>query len=439
MMNVLYLHTHDTGRFIQPYDPAMPTPNLVKLAKDGTLFRNAYCCGPTCSPSRAALLTGEPPHMNGMYGLAHRGFELNDYSKHLANYLKQFGYETVLCGLQHECKTAYGIGYDKVYVNPRDEREDLTSWDLSNGDAAIRYIREKHEKPFFLSYGLIHTHRPYQELDTDVLPDYLKVPHCLPDHSKIRTDFARFVTSVKRADMCIGRVLDALEQEGLTDDTVIIYTTDHGIAFPFMKCNLYDTGIGVSLIIKYKTNPSKGRVCDSLVSHVDIYPTLCELLNIPKPRWLTGTSLMPLLNNEVEEVNEAIYSEINYHAAAEPQRCVRTKRYKYIKRYGEWEGYVPSNIDGGDSKSYILSGGLLEHKPEREMLFDLILDSAEGNNVIDDLSYRKIAEYMRQKLKSHMVQTNDFLLENQLPHPEGIKVNRTECMEPDSKNPEDYE
>lgn len=97
-MNILYVHTHDTGRFIQPYDGSIPTPNLMKLAKEGTLFRNAYCCGPTCSPSRAALLTGQHPHMNGMYGLAHRGFSLNDYSKHLANYLKRFGYETALFG-----------------------------------------------------------------------------------------------------------------------------------------------------------------------------------------------------------------------------------------------------------------------------------------------------------------------------------------------------
>lgn len=89
-MNILYVHTHDTGRYIEPYNPGIPTPNLLQLAMEGTLFRQAYCCGPTCSPSGAALLTGQFPHTNGMYGLAHRGFSLRDYSMHLSSYLKEF-------------------------------------------------------------------------------------------------------------------------------------------------------------------------------------------------------------------------------------------------------------------------------------------------------------------------------------------------------------
>ena len=438
-MNILYVHTHDTGRFIQPYDASIPTPNLMKLAQTGTLFRNAYCCGPTCSPSRAGLLTGQPPHQNGMYGLAHRGFSLNDYSKHLANYLKQFGYETVLFGMQHECKNPNGIGYDRVFVDPRREAEDLTSWDLSNGDAAIAYLREKHDKPFFMSYGLAHTHRPFLEIDYSINPDYLKVPHCLPDNAQTREDYAGFVTSAMRADMCIGRVLEELDRQGLTEDTLIIYTTDHGIAFPHMKCNLYDTGIGVSLIVKYKNNPSAGKIKDGLVSHVDIYPTLCDMLGIPKPEWLTGHSLMPLLNNEADEVNEAVFSEVTYHAAAEPQRCVRTKRYKYIRRYGVNDDYVPANIDEGQSKTFLLDEGLLSKHIEREMLFDLSMDPAERCNRIDDPAYADIADEMRAKLAKHMEDTDDFAGSGQWPRPEGMILNTITCIDPDSKDPSDYE
>src|SRR5947207_3061874 len=80
--NILYLHSHDTGRYIQPYGYAVPTPNLQKLASEGFLFRRAFDAAPTCSPSRAALLTGHCPHENGMLGLAHRGFSLNDYNQH---------------------------------------------------------------------------------------------------------------------------------------------------------------------------------------------------------------------------------------------------------------------------------------------------------------------------------------------------------------------
>lgn len=438
-MNVLYVHTHDTGRFIEPYDASIPTPNLMKLAKEGTLFRNAYCCGPTCSPSRAALLTGQPPHQNGMYGLAHRGFSLNDYSKHLANYLKKFGYETVLFGMQHECKNPEGIGYDRVFKDPRREAEDLTSWDLSNGDAAIAYLREKHEKPFFMSYGLAHTHRPFLEIDESVHPDYLRVPGCLPDNAQTREDYAGFVTSAMRADMCIGRVLDELDRQGLADDTLILYTTDHGIAFPHMKCTLYDTGIGVSMIMKYKGNQSAGTVKDALVSHVDVYPTLCDMLGIPKPQWLTGKSLMPILNNEALEVNDAVFSEVTYHAATEPQRCVRTKRYKYIRRYGINDDYVPANIDEGESKHFLLNEGLLSRKIDREMLFDLSFDPAERRNLINDPAYAEIAEHMRGLLAKHMADTDDFIESKNLPRPEGVIMNTITCIDPDSKDPADYE
>lgn len=438
-MNILYVHTHDTGRCIQPYDPAIPTPNLMKLAAGGTLFRNAYCCGPTCSPSRAALLTGQPPHQNGMYGLAHRGFSLNDYSKHLANYLKQFGYETALFGMQHECKRPDGIGYDRVFVDKRREAEDLTAWDLSNGDAAIAYLREKHEKPFFMSYGLAHTHRPFLEINYNVDPDYVRVPHCLPDTKETREDYAGFITSAMRADMCIGRVLEELDRLGLTDDTLILYTTDHGIAFPHMKCNLFDTGTGISLIMKYKNNPSAGKVKDGLVSHVDIYPTLCDMLGVPKPEWLTGHSLLPLLNNETDEVNDAVFSEVTYHAAAEPQRCVRTKRYKYIRRYGLTEGYVPANIDEGGSKTLLMENGLMAWKLADEMLFDLAFDPSERCNLINDPDYIGIADDMRQKLQIHMEETEDFIESGKLPRPDGMILNTVTCLDPDSKDPADYE
>jgi len=91
-MNIIYIHTHDSGRFIQPYGHAIPTPNLQRLAEEGVLFRQCYSCAPTCSPSRAALLTGMNPHSSGMLGLVHRGFSLSDPKQHLAYLLQKNGY-----------------------------------------------------------------------------------------------------------------------------------------------------------------------------------------------------------------------------------------------------------------------------------------------------------------------------------------------------------
>src|SRR4051794_36763661 len=112
--NILYLHSHDTGRYIQPYGYDVPTPNLQKLASEGILFRQAYDAAPTCSPSRASLLTGHCPHNNGMLGLAHRGFALNDYRQHLAHTLRPYGYQSTLIGIQHIAMDPRTIGYDQV-------------------------------------------------------------------------------------------------------------------------------------------------------------------------------------------------------------------------------------------------------------------------------------------------------------------------------------
>ena len=100
--NIVYINSHDTGRYVQPYGFAVQTPNIQRLAEEGVLFRQAFCANPTCSPSRASLLTGMWPHNNGMIGLAHRGARLNDYSRHLAQFMRRNGYRTVLSGGHHE-------------------------------------------------------------------------------------------------------------------------------------------------------------------------------------------------------------------------------------------------------------------------------------------------------------------------------------------------
>ncbi len=99
--NIVFLHSHNTGRFVQPYGHAVPTPHLQRLAGQGVLFRQAFAAAPTCSPSRASFLTGMYPHSCGQLGLAHRGFGMPDYSRHLVQGMKRAGYHTVLSGVEH--------------------------------------------------------------------------------------------------------------------------------------------------------------------------------------------------------------------------------------------------------------------------------------------------------------------------------------------------
>src|SRR5581483_2766702 len=112
--NILYIHSHDTGRYVQPYGHAVDTPNIQRLAEDGVLFRQAFCTAPTCSPSRASLLTGQYAHSAGMLGLAHRGFALHDYRQHLLHTLRKVGYYSARVGEEHIARVPGTVGYDRV-------------------------------------------------------------------------------------------------------------------------------------------------------------------------------------------------------------------------------------------------------------------------------------------------------------------------------------
>ncbi len=427
-MNIIYIHTHDTGRYIEPYGYNVNTPNLMQLAKDGVIFRHAYCAAPTCSPSRAALLTGMCPHSNGMLGLTHRGFGLNDNSKHLAHYLSNSNYDTALFGIQHETvhdKT--NLGYKTVYNSENKEKDKR---DVDNALKSAEYIKQKKDKPFFLSFGMSNTHRKFPKLDDTVNPNYVIPPFLFYDNNNNRTDFAEYMISVKIVDNCVGIILDAIKESGIEDDTFIFFTTDHGIAFPKMKSNLYDTGIGVSLIMKVPGNRMKGKAIDSIVSHIDVFPTICDYLKIPKPEWLQGKSLIPLLNGETDKIRDEIFAEVTFHAAYEPIRCVRTERYKYIKFFDDHEQIVPANTDASLSKTFLVDHGWLETKRAKEMLFDLYLDPVERENRINDKKYKEVYNDLAARLQKWMEDTNDPLLKGKVPKPEGAKINKLTTLDP---------
>ena len=259
-MNVIYIHTHDTGKYIEPYGAPVDTPNIMKFAKKATVFRNAHCTGPTCSPSRSGLLTGMYPHCNGMLGLAHRGFSLNDYSKHITSFFNSQGYNTVLSGIQHVSAETEKIGYSERIGDIGFEMShsfsfDTEKYDIGNAKAASEYIRKDRDAPFFLSFGMFNTHRNFPDLKEDIIPEYLSVPPTISDTYENRKDIAGFHQSLSIVDQCMGLVTDALDLSGKWNNTIVLFTTDHGLPFPGMKCTLSDWGTGVSFIMNYPGNP----------------------------------------------------------------------------------------------------------------------------------------------------------------------------------------
>lgn len=454
LRNVLYIHTHDSGRVLSPYGYKAPTPNLEDFAKEAAVFRNAYCAGPTCSPSRAAMLTGTYPHQTGMLGLAQRGFSM-DCSRHLVQYLNRNGYDTALCGIQHEAgwyldrgQGAKQIGYGEELTrdNSGYRQEDLVKWDQENAGEVCAWLRERvkreneKERPFFLSYGMYATHRRFpDEIDPEIYPELSVPPYPVPDSKETRRDFAGFLTSVKSADGCFGKVIRCLKEEGLWENTIVLFTTDHGIANPFSKCTLFDSGIGVALMMYVPGAKGNGKVMDQLVSHVDVFPTLCELLDLEKPDYLEGVSLVPLLKGGNEPVRTDIFAEINFHTSYEPARCVRTERYKYICYYDtDYLRTNLSNIDESGTKDYFMERGLKDREKYGEALYDLVYDPGERRNLVKEPEYEMVLQEMRDRLEAYEERTEDPIRSGSVEVRPGWKVNRRECQTASSKNPEDY-
>jgi N-sulfoglucosamine sulfohydrolase len=421
--NVLYLHSHDTGRYLEPYGYQVPTPNITQLANQGIVFREAFCAVPTCSGSRAALLTGQYGHSNGMLGLAHRGWVLNDYGEHIVHALREAGYWSAMIGEQHIAKRPDVIGYDRV-VKVETTRVDAVA------PSTIELIASAPREPWFLSVGFFETHREFFAPSSvgDVL--HSRPPDNIPDHPDTRRDMASYKASARSLDQGVGAVLGALDEHRLVDDTLVLFTTDHGLAFPGAKATLYDRGIGVALIMRGPGGFAGGRVIDALVSHLDIYPTLCDLAGIERPAFVQGESLLPLARREADEIHDAIYAEATYHAAYEPQRAVRTRRHKYIRRFGDRDRPVLPNTDDGPSKDLLLRLGWGERRIPSDQLYDLAFDPNEAANVFDDPAYAAVRSELTERLDRWMRDTADPLLDGPVAPPPGAEINLPDQLSP---------
>jgi arylsulfatase A-like enzyme len=276
--------------------------------------------------------------------------------------------------------------------------------------------------PFFLDVGFADTHRVYSPAEQDATR-YVRPPMPIPDAPETRLDMARYIESAKLLDRALGIVLDAIDETGLRDNTIVVCTTDHGLAFPYMKCNLTDHGTGVLLIVRGPGNLSGGRVLDALVSQVDLFPTLCDLAGIEHPDWLAGTSLLPVIDGEAGEVNEQVYSEVTFHAAYEPQRMIRTREWTYIRRFADRDLPVLPNCDDGETRDYLLAHGWAEQPVAREQLYNNVLDPVQRDNRIADTTVADIRDDLKARLETWMRETGDPLLQGEVPIPPGGRVN----------------
>ncbi|MFS0726598.1 sulfatase [Paenibacillus sp. 1P07SE] len=427
--NILLMISHDTGRYLGCYGKAVATPAIDRLAAEGVRFDNYFCPAPQCSPSRGSILSGLYPQNHGMIGLSHLGFSINPEVTTLPMALGQAGYETALIGFSHETigepggtntTSAGKLGYETVLPVPGDRAKDVA-------EQAVTFLQERagqvsaeageeQERPFFASVGFFETHREFDEYEPLADPPHAIVPPpYLPDTPGVREELALLHGSAKALDAGVGRIIEALDQLGLGEDTLVIFTTDHGIAFPRAKGTLLDAGLETALLMRCPGMLPAGRVADELLCNVDLMPTLLEVAGAKGPNGLDGVSFLPLLEQrDAAPPRDHMMAELSWHDQYHPMRAIRTDSFKYIRNFEEGPSvYLPLDIHRSLSGIEVREAYYKPNVPEE--LYDLQMDPLEQHNLAGDPQYQDILVQLREQVKTWMETCDDQLLQGRIP------------------------
>lgn len=414
--NILLLISHDTGRHLGCYGRNVHTPEINRMAEKGVQFNEYFCSSPQCSPSRGSILTGRYAHNHGMIGLAHLGFSINAETPTLPSEMSKAGYETVLFGLSHETiGEAGGERFTSTYKLGYERYEEVDQNRASDVAERVRHFlsekaADKSGRPFYASVGFFETHRDFDEYEHAADPDDLvEIPPYLPDTPKVRRDFAQFNGSVKVLDSAVGQIIRALEDTGLEENTLVIYTTDHGIAFPRAKGTFTDAGLETALIMYCPKMLRGGRVQNEMLCNIDLMPTLLDWVGADMPEGLDGQSFMPLLKEQPFQPREQFFCELTWHDWYHPMRGLRTPQFKYLKNFIEGPSkYLPLDIHRSLSGQSVRESYYVPNVPEE--LYDLYEDPLEHNNLAADPEYAEVISNLRNRVAEWMEQTNDPLL-----------------------------
>ncbi|MCV0378325.1 sulfatase [Nitratireductor sp.] len=428
--NVLLLIADDLGRMLGCYgEKAVDTPHIDALAECGTRFDMAFTSTASCSASRSVIYTGLHTHENGQYGLHHDNhhFMTFEHVETAPLLFNQLGHLTGIVGKVH-------VGPQPVY--PWAVREESATRNIGwvERRAKAFFDRAKQEdRPFFLTVGFVDPHRDMtrggfgndEDFDADVgerryAPEDVTVPSFLPDIEEVRTELSAYYTSIHRLDQGVGRVLAALEDSGLEDETLVCFLSDNGAPFLNSKTTLYDAGVHLPLIMRIPGRRG-GIASPNLVSFADVLPTFLDWAGWQGGEGARGgRSVLPIL----EETGllpdwQIVFGSHTFHEITNywPTRFLRTPRYKYHRNvawkldfpfsgdlYGSlsWEGIrnrAPVMIGERALKDYV-------QRPPEE-LYDLAADPNEVNNLADDPAYAAILVDLRTRMENWQRETDD--------------------------------
>mgnify|MGYP000748956343 FL=1 len=432
--NVVFVHPHNLGQHVGCYGWSVDTPNVDTIADEGVRLENYFCTASHCSPARGSIWTGRYPHRNGLIGLAHLGWELHDDERTLVMDLNDAGYETYLFGLQHISSDPERAGFQHVQGSTHEFNVDEPAAEVAGSVEAFLGDVEPDDDPFFASVGFSEVHRePLVERCLDCGwtfdlegyepddPEHVDPLPYLPDEPAVREELRHFQGMIGAVDEAVGRIDDALEAAGLADDTILVFTTDHGIGFPRSMGTCYDPGVETAFVARWPGEFDEGVVREELVSHVDFRSTMLELLGEPTPDAGTdpgdvdGHSFAPLLTGGEYEPRERVFLEFTWHSKYNPMRAVRTERYKYVRNFGDLPlVYIPAPLFSSEAGKVVRNEFYGEQRPEEE-LYDLEADPHERENLAGDDAYADDLARLRETVDEWMSDTDDRLLEGKWP------------------------
>ena len=404
---------NDFGAYGHPH---IRTPNIDRLAGQGMKFERAFLTISSCSPSRASILTGRYPHNTGA-GELH--MPVPGDQTLFTRPLNDAGYYTVSAGKWH-LGDAVRSQFDKIY--PRGGPSGAEHW--------LEAVRNRPmDQPFFMWMAASDPHRGYSEdaIDNPHQADAAAVPPYLPDVQAVREDLANYYDEITRFDQNVGKVLEELERQGVEKNTVVMVISDNGRPFPRAKTTLYDSGIKTPLIVRWPGTIEPGSVSDSLVSTIDIAPTVLDLAGLEPLGSFQGRSFIETLRDPSAEIRDYAFAEHNWHDYKAYERAVRSPRWLYIRN---WLPQLPQTppADAVNSPTYdamrrmFENGELTKEQAEifttptpEEELYDTRNDPFQLNNLADDPAHAEKLEQMRQTLQDWRQRTNDEMAEELTP------------------------
>lgn len=387
------------------------TPNIDRLAANGLRFNNTYLTASSCSPSRNSILLGRYPHNTGAAEL-HTQPPVDMLS--FPELLRDKGYHTVHSGKYHQ-----GEFSQRAFVEIHREGEKITN---SGEGMWLQNVQERpRDKPFFMWFAALDAHRAWGENEFSGThdPAELTPPFYLADMDATKEDLAQYYDEIYRFDHHIGLVVEELEKQDALNNTLIIVMADNGRPFPHSKTRVNDRGMKTPFVIHYPEGVGEARQSNSLVSVIDIAPTILEMAGIEAPDNFQGRSFQALLDDPGRPFRNYVFAEHNWHDYEAHERMVRNRDFMYILN-SRPEKPQMGPADAVESPAFqdlwrlrakgeltpVQTDVFVTPRPKEE-LYDLSRDPLQLVNIAAMPDYQEDLKAMRDILNQWMEETGD--------------------------------